>query len=183
MKYPKITNKEIDIIKQAQLGDERAFTEIFNKYKRFVDELLYNYLKDKDEANDLTNIVFIKVHDKLNLFTEYNSFIGWLKTLSKNVAIDYLRVHKRKSDLEKDIDISQNYDSPIITDDPINHLAVKEILKYIKLNFPLNHDKVFEYVIEGMPYSEISKRLRMPLNTVKSIVRRLRPKIIKNFNY
>jgi RNA polymerase sigma-70 factor, ECF subfamily len=182
MKYPKITPKEIEIIKQAKDGDERAFSTIFYKYKSFVDDLLYTYLKDRDEANDLTNIVFIKVHDKLQLFTEYNSFIGWLKTLSKNVAIDYLRVHKKKNSMEKDIDISQNYDAPII-DDPINHLAIKEILKYIKTNFPYGHDKVFEYVIEGMPYSEISKRLRMPLNTIKSIVHRLRPKIIKNFNY
>ena len=182
MKYPKITDKEIEIIKQAQQGDERAFSKIFYKYKSFVDDLLYHYLKDKDEAYDLTNIVFIKVHDKLQLFTEYKSFIGWLKILSKNVAIDYLRIHKKKDDMEKDIDISQNYELST-TDDPINHMFKDEILKYIQLNFPIGHDKVFECVIDGIPYPEISKRLRIPLNTVKSIVHRIRPKIIKNFNY
>ena len=96
--------------------------------------------------------------------------------------MDYLRLHKKKENIEKDIDMSQNYSSTV-TDDPINRLAIKEILQYIKLNFPPGHDKVFEQVIEGVPYPEISKRLRMPLNTVKSVVHRIRPKIIKNFNY
>lgn len=181
MKYPKLTKTEIEVIKQAKEGDEQAFNSIFHKYKQFVDDLLFTYIKDRDEACDLTNIVFVKVHEKLKLFTEYNTFIGWLKILSKNVAIDYLRLHKKKDSVEKDFDITQNYES--VTCDPINHMLVNEILKYIKLNFPPGHDKVFELVLEGTPYPQIAKQLKIPVNTIKSIMHRLRPKLKKTFNF
>lgn len=183
MKYPKISDKEIEIIKQAKQGDERAFNELFYKYKSFVDELLFSYVKDMDEAYDLTNIVFIKVHDKLKLFTEYNTFGGWLKTLSKNIAIDYLRLRKKKDNINKDIESLSNESYNSTNDDPINHLLVKEILEYLRINFPKNYDKVFEFVIEGMSYPQISDVLNMPINTIKSIMHRIRPNIKRNFNF
>ena len=70
MKNPRITEEEIRLIKDAKAGSELAFNRIFNKYKGFVDNVLFTYIKDMDEAKDLTNIVFLKVHDKLSKFTK-----------------------------------------------------------------------------------------------------------------
>ena len=62
-KNPKITEEEIALIKSAKAGDESAFNTLFYKYKSFVDNVLFQYIKDMDEAKDLTNIVFLKVYD------------------------------------------------------------------------------------------------------------------------
>ena len=91
MKTPRITPEEIGIIKRAQAGDESAFSQIFQKYRSFVSKILFSYIKDPDEADDITNVVFLKVYKKLSTFTEYESFGGWLRVLSNRVAIDYLR--------------------------------------------------------------------------------------------
>ena len=96
MDNPRITEKEIGIIKRAQAGEELAFNQLFKKYKGFVTHLLYQYLKDYDEAKDVTNIVFLKVHDKLSKFVEYDSFGGWLRIITNRTAVDYLRSQKNK---------------------------------------------------------------------------------------
>ena len=74
MKNPRITPEEVGIIKRAQAGDELAFNTLYKRYKGFVENLLFQYLKDMDEAKDVANIVFLKVYDKLSKFTAYDSF-------------------------------------------------------------------------------------------------------------
>ena len=74
MEYQRITQSEIETIKEAQKGNELAFNKLFNRYKEFVDNVLFCYVNDMDEAKDLTNVVFLKVHQKLSTFTDYFSF-------------------------------------------------------------------------------------------------------------
>ena len=93
---PRITPEEVGLIKRAQAGDEPAFNALYDKYKGFVNSLLLRYIKDKDEAQDVSNIVFLKVHKKLSLFTDYDSFGGWLRILTNRTAIDYLRSMETK---------------------------------------------------------------------------------------
>ena len=59
MKKLKITPEEIEIIKKAQAGDKLAFNKLFYKYKGFVDNILYGYIKDKDDKDSETILNFI----------------------------------------------------------------------------------------------------------------------------
>ena len=93
----RITASEIQLINQAQKGNMLAFNKLFARYKEFVDNILFAYVKDMDEAKDLTNVVFLKVHQKLSTFTDYSSFGGWLRIIANHTAIDYLRKMKEKS--------------------------------------------------------------------------------------
>ena len=95
MEYQRITQSEIETIKEAQKGNELAFNKLFNRYKEFVDNVLFHYVNDMDEAKDLTNVVFLKVHQKLSTFTDYSSFGGWLRIIANRTAIDYLRKVKK----------------------------------------------------------------------------------------
>ena len=86
MNTPKITLEEIGIIKDAKAGKESAFNLLYHKYRSFVIDLLNQYIKDIDESKDLSNLVFLKVHQKLSKFKDYHSFGGWLRILTKNTA-------------------------------------------------------------------------------------------------
>ena len=61
---PRITPEEVGMIKRAQAGDESAFNALFHRYKGFVDNLLFQYIKDMDEAKDVTNIDTHKIIHK-----------------------------------------------------------------------------------------------------------------------
>ena len=53
MEYQRITQSEIETIKEAQKGNELAFNKLFNRYKEFVDNVLFCYVNDMDEATHL----------------------------------------------------------------------------------------------------------------------------------
>ena len=86
MEYQRITQSEIETIKEAQKGNELAFNKLFNRYKEFVDNILFYYVNDMDEAKDLTNVVFLKVHQKLSTFTDYSSFVPSVFVVVANTA-------------------------------------------------------------------------------------------------
>lgn len=179
MKNPKITLEEIGIIKRAQKGDKKAFNQLFKKYKDFVDNLLYTYIGDWDEARDITNIVFLKMREKLPKFVTYDSFGGWLRILTKNTAIDYLRTvrsnHVSIDDTEKPVQLrSSRIDSEI---SQVDKMAYENILDLV-MRYPPLYRKVFMmYYVDDIGVEEIGETQGIPVGTVKSILYRMRKQI------
>lgn len=181
MKSPKITSEEIGIIKRAQEGDINAFNSIFKKYKSFVDSLLYTYIGDWDEARDITNVVFLKMLEKLPKFVEYESFGGWLRILTKNTAIDYLRTvksnHVSIDDTEKRVQLrSSNVDSEI---GHVDKLAYERILELVEKYTPLYRKVFLMYYVDDLGVEEIGETQGIPVGTIKSILYRMRNQIKK----
>ena len=174
-----ITPIEIETIKQAQAGSEKAFNKIFYKYKTYVERILLDYVKDYDEAKDLANIVFLKIHDKINTFSDYTNFKGWIITVTKNVAIDYIRSKNSKlvsiDDTERNIQIVSNQIDPQFLIDE------KDIFTEITSLFdelPELNSKICKlYYIYNLPIKTISKKLNVPNGTIKSYLHRSRNKI------
>lgn len=180
-KIPRITPEEIQTIKDAQAGSMKAFDRIFYRYKPFVDGVLYYYLKDMDEAKDLTNVVFLKVYDKLSKFTRYESFGGWLRILAKNTAIDYLRTIKGDDDVSNDdqnkriqlSDIKGDSEETIVRKMTYNYLVELENI------LPPSYREVYRlFYVENLTTANIAKILKIPEGTVKSNLFRTR-KILK----
>lgn len=183
MKTPKITPEEIEVIKAAQKGNIIAFNRIFKRYKSFVSNILYGYIKDKDEADDITNIVFLKVYDKLSKFTEYNSFGGWLRIITNNTAVDYLRKTKNTPIAVDSIDSRLVSTQSISSDENeiVNRLTYEQVLKEFNA-LPEQARKVCElFYIENMTAEQIGSALKIPVGTVKSHLSRSRSKIKKQF--
>lgn len=179
MNTPKITPEEIGIIKDAKAGKEPAFNLLYYKYKDFVVNLLYTYLKDIDESKDLSNIVFLKVHQKLSKFTDYSSFGGWLRILTKNTAIDYMRTLKNKAisidDQSNGIQLSNIRDT-IDENESLTYITLIEMLEDLP---ELNKKIVKLYYEDGMTVSQISKALNVPVGTIKSYLYRIRNNLKK----
>lgn len=179
MEPPKITQEEVGIIKRAQAGDESAFSVLFYKYKGFVENLLFQYIKDMDEAKDTTNMVFLKVHDKLSSFTAYDSFGGWLRIITIRTAIDYLRAMKNKSNVlgETDGRLPSEETSSSMEDDIVNRLTYERLLAEFD-KFPEATRKVCKlFYANNMTVEQIGQSLRIPTGTVKSTLSRTRRKI------
>jgi len=179
MKAPNITEEEVGMIKRAQAGDELAFNCIFKRYKSFVENLLFQYLKDMDEAKDLTNFVFSKVYKKLSKFTAYNSFGGWLRILTRNTAIDYLRAtSESRNTLETKEDILLTNNGIQYTgEEVINHLTYEQIIKIFDELPTLKKEICLMFYQDGMTVKDISKELNVPTGTIKSVLSRTRKKI------
>lgn len=178
----RITQEEIDLIKRAKAGEKTAFSRLFYKYKTFVEKLLLSYIKDEDEAKDIANVVFVKVNDKLSKFVNYESFGGWLRILTKNTAIDYLRSIKDQQSyvdptdfrLENTEDYRQN------ENDLVNDITFENILSLIP-NLKDTKKKICTmYYVEGYTIADISKRLGKPIGTIKSVLHRFRKQVFNS---
>lgn len=178
---PRITEKEIAIIKRAQSGDIAAFNKLFKKYKGFVDRLLFYYIHDKDEADDLTNIVFLKVYNKLATFTTYSSFGGWLRVLANRTAIDYLReINRRKLDIDIETDRLSEAKSVYSDEDEVVNRMTSEAIMKILSQYPEQTQRIFElFYVENLTVLQISEQLKIPTGTIKSILSRTRKKLQK----
>lgn len=174
---PRITPEEIKTIKDAQAGSMKAFNRIFYRYKPFVENLLHKYLNDMDEAKDLTNVVFLKVYDKLSKFTAYDSFGGWLRILTKNTAIDYLRTIGNKinvsaDDQNKKLQLSDN--SGDSETNIVNKMTYDYLIDLIDTLPPSYRESCRLFYMENMTVEQISEALQIPTGTVKSNLFRMR---------
>lgn len=181
MKTPKITSEEIGIIKKAQAGDKLAFTHLFNKYKTFVEKVLFAYIKDKDESADIANIVFLKAYEKLSSFQDYSSFGGWLRIIARHTAIDYLRKMKDENDVLRTEELLPGSYEPSnnMENDLINQFTYQRILKeFDKFKEPIPRICRLFYE-DNLTIEDIAKKLSIPIGTIKSILFRTRNQLRK----
>ena len=179
-KNPRITSEEVGIIKKAQAGDMRAFNTLFYKYKGFVESILLGYIGDEDEAKDIANIVFLKVYNKLSMFKAYDSFGGWLRTITNRTAVDYLRKMRERQLTLGEADWRLTTEEPSSAeDDLVNRLTYEGLLaEFDKL--PEVTRKIFKLFYENnMTVEEIGTALNIPTGTIKSTLSRTRKRIQK----
>ena len=84
------------LVEQARDGSERAFSTLYNTYKKTVWYTAFKVVNNADVADDITSQVFTKVYLKLKSYTHHLSFEMWLKTITVNTAIDYIRRNKKE---------------------------------------------------------------------------------------
>lgn len=183
MNNPRITKEEIEVIKAAQAGSIPAFNHLFNRYKGFVDNILFHYIKDMDEAKDITNIVFLKVYDKLSTFTAYDSFGGWLRIIANRTAVDYLRKVKHDPIASDTIDVRLTSLESISSNetDLVNQMTYEQVLKEFENLSEQARRSCELFYIENMTSEQISKALKIPIGTVKSHLSRTRRKLKNKF--
>ncbi len=109
---------DLELIEQIlQKGDSRCFAILYKRYFRKVYYQVISYVKDPEEAEDLSHDIFVKLFDKLSRFQGRSSFSTWLFSFSRNAALDYLR--QRGNLKEQAIDESQLAQIPEVEDDEL----------------------------------------------------------------
>src|SRR4051794_12958146 len=81
-----VTAKPSELVVRTLDGDERAFAALVAQYQQVVFRWAMGLSGDEDEAEDITQEVFIRVHRKLSSFRGDGSFDGWLYRITRRVA-------------------------------------------------------------------------------------------------
>jgi RNA polymerase sigma-70 factor (ECF subfamily) len=119
-----------ELVAMASQGDRAAFREIIERYGAQIHSLAYQIVRDEDDAQDVTQEVFLKLHTSLYTFNGRNRFPTWLYRVTANMAIDFLRKHRQKriSSLDE-TDAASIPDDSILSPDA--RLEMKETRKTI----------------------------------------------------
>ncbi len=88
-------DEDIKLVEQVLKGNMDSFNILVNKYEFPVLKFIYNMIKDKEAAEDITQEVFINVYNKLYTYNRKYKFSSWLFQIARNKCIDFMRKYKR----------------------------------------------------------------------------------------
>ena len=90
------TDQDQHYIEKVKNGDTKAFAFLVNQYKNMVYTLAFRMLKNKEEAEEISQDVFLKVYNRLSTFNGNSKFSSWLYRITYNKSLDYIKKHKRE---------------------------------------------------------------------------------------
>jgi len=164
-------------------GDQKAYAELLQRYKESVFFMMMKMCGNKDDAEDLTIEAFGRAFKKLDQYHPDFAFSTWLFKIASNNAIDFLRKKKQKYSISidnktdnPDNDHSVNIKASGL--DPEEYFIRKQKIESIRLlvdNLKPKYKEMIElFYFQEMSHEEISKKLDLPIGTIKAQLFRAR---------
>jgi RNA polymerase sigma-70 factor (ECF subfamily) len=164
------------LIEQCLAGDQVAWEQVVRQNWRKVFNVAYKFVGKHDEAEDLTQDIFLKIFKALNTFDRRANFQTWIISISRNLCIDHYRsVRKERQTIARDVD--SNELQPATTDRgpyaQAEHQDLKAQLRQALETLPITlRTAVVLRDLQELSYQEIADRLGLPEGTVKSRINR-----------
>jgi RNA polymerase sigma-70 factor, ECF subfamily len=180
---------EPEVIAQAQKGDEQAYNQIVNAYRRKVMGTVARLINQPEDVEDVTQEVFVRLYYSLDQLREGNFFDTWLYRLSSNAAYDYLRKKKRRRE-SRLADLSE--EQMVMADASASAAADRtekqksQIREYVEnLLAPLSEaDRVLLMLkeVEGLSIKELEEVYKASETALKVRLFRARQRVLKALN-
>ncbi|HEY8550527.1 MAG TPA: RNA polymerase sigma factor [Vicinamibacterales bacterium] len=174
---PATESASIDqLIERCLAGDQVAWEAIVRQYRRKVFNVAYKFVGKHDEAEDLTQEIFLKLFKSLDTFDRRANFQTWLISVSRNLCIDHYRsVRKERETIDRDVDAGE-LTPPSSDTGPyaaLEHNDRRALLRQaLDALAPTLRSAVMLRDIHELSYQEIAERLGLPEGTVKSRINR-----------
>ncbi len=174
-----------DIIRRAQKGDSGALAELVTGQQKYVYSLAIALLRDPADAADLTQEAFIRLLRVLPSYRGETRFTTWLYRLVLNLGIDELRRRSRAVEHLASAVGLESFDVPDSSWSSDPHAAVSDAetaegVRWAVAALPLAQRLALTmYYFDDMRYEEIGQAMGIPVNTVKSHIRRGKERLAK----
>jgi len=171
------------VIQRCLQGDQSAWDLIVRQHWRKVFNVAYKFVGKHDEAEDLTQDIFLKIFKSLDTFDRRANFQTWLISISRNLCIDHYRsVRKERETIDRDVDANDL--SPTSHEPgPVAALEQRDrvmLLREAMSSLPGTlRTAVLMRDIQELSYQEIADQLRLPEGTVKSRINRGRTELAR----
>ena len=148
--------------------EERAFTQLYDMYSKSLFSIITNLIKDREEAEDVLQEVFIKIWKNIDTYNQSKGRLyTWMLNITRNTAIDKLR-SKGYNNSQKNLS-SDNFVNLLDDSNKLTHLidsiGLRDFVKKLKPKCIQLIDLLF---FKGFTQQEASEELAIPLGTVKT---------------
>lgn len=183
MKYNNMTDS--DLVALARQKDQQAYKKIYERYEEPVRNCLARFFSVLgDDIDDIVTESFQKFFTKLDSFDSSRELLPWLSTIATRTALDHLSALKREDEKKENIkkthgDIAEEPTdtSPSLEDELIYRQEHERLMQFIG-ELPLRYrDIISKYMVEELEYEEIARQTELPLNTVRTRIRRGKAKL------
>ena len=174
-----------EIIKRCLSGEIEAFRYLVEKYQIRIINTCFKYTKNLVDAEDVAQEVFLRAYDNLNNFKFDSKFYSWLYRIAVNTSLNYINSKEKRKEKETISDESCLNNLNTSPDNPSDYYQMMELIDKVEPlfdNLPDDLKKLLElYEIYDYSYEEISKKLSVPIGTVRSRLHRARNMLVSNF--
>jgi RNA polymerase sigma factor (sigma-70 family) len=172
---------EVDI-QELKAGNEQAFRQLIDVYSKGIFNLCLGMIPNREDAEELTQDVFIEAFKHISTFREGSHIKTWLFRIAMNKCYDHIKYSKRKkrhgimqSLFDKDdnpIELPSNFQHPGIALDNQEHAKA---LYGALATLPENQHMAFTmYEMQGMDYKQIAETMSVSVSAVESLLSRAR---------
>lgn len=164
-------NQTIEIIKQAQAGNEEAFTQLYQDYYQSVYYKAYQMTRNEADAKDIAQEVFYEVHRSLPRLQDPKHFYAWLMVITSSRTKNLFRKHQYDTTFFENLQ-EINIQEKRIEANPEQYVQDKseqEIIYELIMQMPKKYAEVIALVyLKELKLQEIADILQVPLGTVKT---------------
>src|SRR3954468_6242433 len=97
---------ELQLVAKCQAGDTAAFNDLVTRYRQRAFAMIYNMVRNEQDAWDLTQDGFLKAWKSISRFRGQSSFFTWLYRILTNITIDWLRKKQMEQGAELNDEVS-----------------------------------------------------------------------------
>jgi RNA polymerase sigma-70 factor (ECF subfamily) len=180
------------LVRRCMGGDADAWEEIVQRYHRRIFNICYRFVGSSDDAEDLTQEVFIKMYRTLQSYdVERGAFMTWVTTMTRNLLVDHFRKGKQDRATDSlDATVSVDQEGPTLAEQLPDQAALPDarqqsrevqesVHRALEKLSPELREAVILRDLQDLDYREIAAVLRVPEGTVKSRINRGRTELAR----
>ena len=188
----KLTNlSDIELVGLALEQNQAAFIVLYTRYNTGVKSHVSRYVSQKEDVEDICLESFQKAFSQISSYNPEYKFTTWLYRIARNTAFDHLNRHDREKNnmptTSINDEIAELKELPATMHNPeediINQQEYDKWLTNIEKLKDDYRTVAKMNLIDNFGYKEIADALEMPINTVKTKIRRAKAQLLKMMDY
>ncbi len=188
----KLTNlPDTDLVGLALEQNQAAYIVLYTRYNAGVKSHISRYVSQKEDVEDICLESFQKAFSQIATYNPEYKFSTWLYRIARNTAFDHLSRHDREKNNMPTTSINEDFaelkELPATMHNPeediINQQEYDKWLNNIEKLKDDYYTVAKMNLIDNFGYKEIADALEMPINTVKTKIRRAKAQLLKMMDY
>ena len=163
---------------------KRNFNSVYNEYHLLVYNVALNYVQNVEDAEEITQDVFLKIHESLSDFKENSSIKTWLYRITINQSLDFIKkknskkrffIFGKKSQNEFELTNVSNFEHPGIL---LERQEEAKVLFLVINTLPENQKTAFIVSkVDGLSSPEVSEIMEMSISAIESLIFRAKKEL------
>ncbi|AGA80751.1 RNA polymerase sigma factor [Echinicola vietnamensis] len=172
--------EDIQLIEQVvKNNDSKLFGILYDRYSNIVYNKCLSFVKSKDEAQDLTHDIFIKLFFQLKKFKGDAKFSTWLYSFTYNFCVNYVqRKYQKKKETFQRLDDLQHHPYEEIDDSEIYKMQAERLQRSLQSLDPNDKMVLLMKYMDGMSHKEIQQSIGVGESAVKMRINRAKQRLL-----
>jgi RNA polymerase sigma-70 factor (ECF subfamily) len=167
---------DAQLLQRIAQRDRQAFSQLYDRYSGVLYSTTIRILNDPEEASDVLQETFLQIWEKAGSYDpKLGKPFNWALTLTRNKAIDRLRVLKRRYSFIEEVtqEFAEDRNARTAWNEEFVTSERATLIRAAVETLPLEQRQAIEMAfLGGMTQNEIAESLKQPLGTVKARIRR-----------